>query len=199
MELRDALTQIEEIRLRLAEAELFRGYRAGPAAFSGLLAVAAAGLQAAVWPEPAEHVPAWLALWLGVALLSVVAAGLGMLARGMTPTRAATWSAVGQLLPCLLAGGLVTAALAPQGPELVARLPGLWQVLFGLGLFASARFLPRPVYAVAAGYLFCGAVVLALARGPHALSPWAMGLPFGVGQLAAAAILYWHLERRHAD
>ena len=121
-----------------------------------------------------------------------------MAARGHTPTRAATWSAVGQLLPCLLAGVLLTAALVPQGPDAAALLPGLWQVLFSLGLFASARFLPRPVYAVAAFYLFSGAVVLTLARGPHALAPWAMGGPFGLGQLAAAAVLYWHLERRHA-
>jgi hypothetical protein len=198
MELRDALTQIEEIRLRLAEAELFRGYRAGPAAVSGLLAATAAAVQGVVLPEPAGWVPAYLAFWFGVALLSVLAAGLGMLARGPTPTRAATWAAVGQLLPALLAGVLVTAALVPQGPDAAALLPGLWQVLFGLGLFASARFLPRPVAVVAAFYLICGAAVLALARGPHAFSPWAMGLPFGLGQLAAAAVLYWHLERRHA-
>src|SRR5690242_6154906 len=116
MELRDALTQIEEIRLRLAEAETSRGYRAGPAALSGLLAGAAAAVQAAVLPEPAAAVPAYLALWVGDALLSVLAAGLGMAARGHTPSRAATWSAVGQLLPCLLAGVLRTAALVPQGP-----------------------------------------------------------------------------------
>src|SRR5438270_688794 len=147
MELHDALTRIEEIRLRLAEAELFRGYRAGPVAASGLLAGAAAAFQAVTLPEPAESVGAYLALWIGVAVLSVLAAALGMLARGATPTRAATWSALGQLLPCLLAGVLVTAALAPRGPDLAALLPGLWQVLLSLGMFASARFLPRPAYA----------------------------------------------------
>ncbi len=36
-----------------------------------------------------------------------------------------------------------------------------------------------------------------MAQGEHALSPWAMGLPFGVGQLAAAAVLYRTLERNH--
>ena len=34
-----------------------------------------------------------------------------------------------------------------------------------------------------------------LARGEHAFSPWVMGLPFGVGQLLAGAVLYWTLER----
>jgi hypothetical protein len=36
-----------------------------------------------------------------------------------------------------------------------------------------------------------------LARGLHAFSPWAMGLTFGIGQLLAAAVLYWNLERRY--
>ena len=35
MELREALTQITEIRLQLARTEVFRGYRAMPVAFSG--------------------------------------------------------------------------------------------------------------------------------------------------------------------
>jgi hypothetical protein len=32
-----------------------------------------------------------------------------------------------------------------------------------------------------------------------ALSPWAMGVPFGVGQLLAAGVLYWTLERADDD
>jgi hypothetical protein len=35
---------------------------------------------------------------------------------------------------------------------------------------------------------------LAVARGDAAFSPWAMGLPFGVGQFLAAAVLYRTLE-----
>jgi hypothetical protein len=34
------------------------------------------------------------------------------------------------------------------------------------------------------------------ARGDYEYSAWAMGVPFGVGQLVSAAILYWTLERR---
>ena len=40
MELREALTQISEIRRQVARAQLFRGYRALPVAFSGLTALA---------------------------------------------------------------------------------------------------------------------------------------------------------------
>ena len=42
MELREALTQITEIRLQLARTEVFRGYRAMPVAFSGGVALLAA-------------------------------------------------------------------------------------------------------------------------------------------------------------
>jgi hypothetical protein len=48
-------------------------------------------------------------------------------------------------------------------------------------------------------YLLAGVVNLGLAGGPHALSPLVMGLPFGVGQLLTAALLYWNLERHPHD
>ena len=71
-------------------------------------------------------------------------------------------------------------------------LPGLWQILFSLGIFASCRLLPRATFGVAVFYLASGLTCLALARGDAAFSPWAMGFPFGVGQLLAAAVLYSH-------
>jgi hypothetical protein len=116
---------------------------------------------------------------------------------GASRTRAVTWLALSQFAPCLLAGVLVTLAIARFAPDHAELLPGLWQVLFSLGVFASCRLLPRAVFAVGIWYLLCGAAVLALARGESALSPWAMGVPFGVGQLVTAAILYWNLERNH--
>ena len=61
-------------------------------------------------------------------------------------------------------------------------LPGLWQVLVGLGLFASARILPRAVQGAGAWYLLAGLTVLAIASETRTLSPWLMGLPFAVGQ-----------------
>ena len=35
--------------------------------------------------------------------------------------------------------------------------------------------------------------------GERALDPWAMGLPFGVGQISLAAILWWHHERTETE
>jgi hypothetical protein len=68
-------------------------------------------------------------------------------------------------------------------------LPGLWQILFSLGVFASCRSLPRPMIAVALWYLGGGLSCLIFANGSDALSPWTMGMPFFGGQLLASALL----------
>jgi hypothetical protein len=203
MELHDALTQIAEIRRQLARTEVFRGYRAMPVAFSGILALSTAAFQQVWLPDPVANLPSYLTLWISAAFVSALAAGTEMLLRcwrsPTTLTREITWLAVEQFLPCLLAGALLTAVLVAYVPESVWMLPGLWQMLFGLGIFASHRLLPRATLGVAVFYLLSGALVLAQTRGPAGLSPWAMGVPFGVGQLYAAAVLYWTLERNHGE
>lgn len=198
MELRDALTQITEIRLQLARTEVFRGYRAMPVAFSGILALVAAGVQAAWIRDPSRQVAAYLSLWIGAAVISAVAAGAEMVLRARNSaspwTHEITWLAVEQFLPCVVAGGLVTFVITRFAAESLWILPGLWQVLFSLGVFASCRLLPRATFGVAVFYLGSGLACMALARGEAALCPLAMGLPFGVGQLLAAAVLYRTLE-----
>jgi hypothetical protein len=201
MELHEALTQITEIRLQMARTEVFRGYRAVPAAFSGGIALAAAVLQSIVIPDPLNRTGAYLGIWIGAAVVSGMSVVLEMALRARAPGsplgRELTHLALEQFTPCLVAGALVTMVLARTAPQFVWALPGLWQVLYALGIFASCRLLPRSMFGVAVFYLLAGVMTLALAQGERALSPWAMGLPFGVGQLLAAAVLYQTLERDH--
>ena len=68
-------------------------------------------------------------------------------------------------------------------------LPGLWELIFSLGVFASCRFLPRQMFAVGVWYLAAGLFCLAAGSSTQALSPWSMGVPFGVGQLLVAGVL----------
>jgi hypothetical protein len=203
MELREALTQISEIRRQVARTEVFRGYRAVPVAFSGLLALATAVFQALWLPEPRDNPSMYLTLWLGAAAISALAAGLEMTLRcwrsSNSLSRDLTWLAVEQFLPCLAAGGLLTFVLAVFAPNSLGLLPGLWQMLFSLGIFASYRLLPRATFGVAMFYMAAGVCSLALSQGKWSLSPWLMGIPFGVGQLYAAGVLYWTLERSHGD
>jgi hypothetical protein len=203
MELHEALTQITEIRQQVARSEVFRGYRAVPVALSGVLAICAALVQAAWLPDAMDSIAAYLFLWLGTAVLSMIATGVEMALHcrhtGSSLDRAKAWLAVGQFSPAVVAGGLLTLVLAVQAPESLWMLPGLWAMVFSLGIFASYRFLPRATFFVAVFYMFAGVVCLVLARGPWTLSPWAMGLTFGCGQLLAAAILYWTLERENGQ
>ena len=203
MELDEALSQIAEIRRQMARTEVFRGYRAVTVAASGLLAWGATAVQAWWIPRPQEQLTAYLTLWLGAAVISAVAAGFEMAYRARQETsrwtRELNLLALEQFLPCLFAGGLLTFAVVRYAPAQAWMLPGLWSILFSLGVFASRRLLPPAIFLVAVYYLAAGVVVLSRFQGDWALSPWAMGVPFGVGQLLASAVLYRTLEWDHGQ
>jgi hypothetical protein len=199
VELREALQQINEIRGHLATTETFRGYRAVSAAATGLMAVLTAVLQAWLIRDAASDPLRYVVLWTATAVLCLAGSGLQVLyvylLQQSAHRRATTRIATGQLLPALTAGALVTATLGGRGLEEICLLPGLWAVLFGMGVFACRRQMPRAIGWVALFYLLSGAAVLAFLPGPAALSPWLMGSVFGIGQSAAALVLYWNLER----
>jgi hypothetical protein len=201
MHLRDALDQISEIRQHMAEAQVFRGYRSATTGFTALVAAGAAVVQARWVPEPAKHVHAYLAVWCAAALVSVVIVGLEMVVRcrraGSPLQSQITRVVADQFVPSLVAGGLLTVVIARFAADCLWMLPGLWAITFSLGVFASRRFLPRSIIVIAGYYLVAGLYCLTLDRSAAALSPWTMGLLFGVGQLLTAAILYWNLERNH--
>jgi hypothetical protein len=203
MDLREALTQISEIRQQVARTETFRGYRAAPVAFSGVVAWTAALFQNALVPNPAGHPHAYLALWVGAALLSMLVTGLYMFVHcwrsQLALTRSNTALAVGQFVPCVTAGGLLTFVLAYHAPQCLWMMPGLWSFLFSLGIFASWRLLPKATFWVGCYYMIAAVGCLMLAQGELAFSPWAMALPFGIGQFMAAGVLYWTLERPYGE
>jgi hypothetical protein len=203
VELREALDQISEIRDHLARTETFEGYRSATVAASGLLALSAAGVQTLFIPDPVARLDMYLALWVAVAIVSAAMAGIEMWVRCR---RAASETAVRltrmvveQFLPCIVVGALLTVAIVVVAPETAWMLPGLWSLVFGLGVFASARLLPRAVVWVAGYYLLAGVACLAGAKRLEPLSAWLMVATFGVGQLFAAAVFYWTVERKHAS
>jgi hypothetical protein len=201
MELEEALERVSEIRLQIARTESFRGYRSATAAFSSLVAIGAAALQPVFISDPAADPQGYLMLWIAAATVSVAITAVEMAVRcrrSSSPTAGRlTWLAVEQFLPCTIVGAVVTLVLVFWVRDSLWMLPGLWGIVFSLGVFASCRLLPRPVFWVAFYYLACGAAALALAQGPWAFSPWAMGITFGGGQLLAAVVLYLTLERNH--
>ena len=97
--------------------------------------------------------------------------------------------AVEQFLPAVGAGVLITIVLARVVPTVSWMLPGMWQLIFSLGIFSSCRFLPRPMLLAGMWYLSVGLACLSLGDS-QALAPWTMGVGFGAGQLFVAAILF---------
>jgi hypothetical protein len=194
-ELDRALADITAIRSQLARGTEFRGYGPMTVAATGFVAVAAAGIQALWLPDPTGDFLGYVVIWVSTAAISIVLIGIEMVARSRRIhtglADAMIHAATEQFTPAGVAGALLTFVLFRFAPLSLWMLPGLWQIIFSLGIFASCRSLPRPMFAAGVWYLAAGLVGLAFANGAHAYSPWAMAVPFGVGQLLIAAVLYW--------
>jgi hypothetical protein len=188
------LADIGAIRLQVAAGTAFQGYGPTALALTGALALATAGLQAGFVGDPTARPLTFLLGWVAAAIVSVGVIGAEMLARSRRHhsglADAMILNAVEAFLPAGAAGALLLLVLARLAPESLWLLPGLWQILVGLGLFASLRALPRPVAWAAGWYLVAGLGAIAAAAEGHALSPWTMGLPFAIGQGLLALILH---------
>ena len=99
-------------------------------------------------------------------------------------TRELTFLAMEQFCPCLVAGALVTMVVVRSAPECVWILPGLWQVLYSLGIFASCRLLPRSMFGVAVFYLISGLGTLATDAGRKRPESLGHGASFLRGAIA---------------
>jgi hypothetical protein len=188
-----ALAQIHAIRGQVARGTEFRGYGPETVAATGLLAGVAAWLQAVYLRHPTAGVTGYLALWVTTAALAVLVTGFQTITRTRRVhsglARQMIFSAAESFLPAILAGVLVTLVLLRSAPQDLWMLPGLWQIFYGLGIFASCRFMPRQMLAVGVWFLATGSLCLTTGMGQRALSPWEMGFPFGIGQLLIAAVL----------
>ena len=201
LELRQALEDISAIRSQVARGTQFRGYGPLSVASSGILALGVAAAQAR-WPTDG-NTKVFLLVWISTAAVAVFLAALETIARVRRVHSGIAMemiqAAVEQFLPCIVVGILLTVVILRVAPEASWMLPGLWAVMFSLGVFASCRFLPRQMFGVGAWYLATGLVCLLLSGSHRALSPWAMGIPFGVGQLLVAAVLRYGYEETGAD
>jgi hypothetical protein len=189
MNLHEGLDEISFIRVQLARATRFKGYSPLTVGFTGVLAAVIALLQSSL--SAASALSTSLLVW--VAAGAVCGAGLAIdtvgRSRRVHPDMALQMvhAACERLLPPVAAAVLLTWSLWYYAPREIWMLPGLWQMLYSLGVFASVEFLPRSVFLAGVWYLCSGMVCLASARGTF--SPWQMGIPFCVGQLLTAVIL----------
>jgi hypothetical protein len=197
-ELRQALDDINAIRTQVARGTQFRGYGPLSIASSGVLALVVAAAESHWQADSPTNLKWFLAVWISTAAVALFLSTIETIVRVRRVHSGLAMemiqAAAEQFLPCIVVGMLLTVVLMRVAPQDSWMLPGLWEVIFSLGVFASCRFLPRQMFAVGAWYLAAGLVCLLLASGHHALSPWAMGIPFGVGQLLIAAVLRYGFE-----
>jgi hypothetical protein len=202
-ELDRALADITAIRSQLARGAEFRGYGPMTMAATGLVAMGAAAVQARWLPDPASDLTAYVAIWVATAAISILLIGFEMVARSRRIhsglADAMIHAATEQFIPAGVAGALLTFVLFRFAPQTLWMLPGLWQIVFSLGIFSSCRSLPRPMFGAGVWYLATGLASLAWASGAHAYSPWAMAVPYGIGQLIVAAVLYFSIGENDVE
>lgn len=192
-----ALEQIAEIHQQLAKGEVYRGYRPLPVACSGLAGLLAAAVQPSAlgWHDPMGFVMYWTTVAAVSGLVASSEIVHNYVVRESSTERRRTRRVTAQFLPALAAGAIVSGTFVRLSPALVAALPGLWALFFGLGIFASRPYLPRASGWVALFYFAAGVTLLWLSPTGVPRSPWSVGGTFGTGQLLAAMVLYWNRER----
>ena len=190
-----ALADIVAIRSQIAAGTAFRGYGPATMAATGALALITALLQYWFIADPTADPVGFFIGWGAAATLSGLIIWVEMRARSRRHhsglADAMIHQALEQFLPAGVAGVLLAVVMWKFASETLWLLPGFWQILVSLGIFASVRSLPRSVAFAGAWYFVSGFVVVVLASQTHTLSPWTMGLPFVIGQSVMAAILYF--------
>ena len=201
-DLNQALVDLREIRRHVAQTTEFRGY--GPLTLSATALIALfAGMAQAYWlREPGTHPVEYVALWLTTAVLCASLIATQMLTRahrqhsGMADEMIRM--AVAQFLPAAVVGVILPFVLLRKTPGVFWMLPGLWQIIFSLGVFASCRSLPRAMLLVGVWFLLTGFACLALGDA-RSLAPLRMAGAYAVGMALVAGIHYFSAKKGVSD
>ncbi len=209
MNIHRALSDLAEIRAQLDRTETYRGFR------SAMVGISVLVLGIGYWMEsiwvgvgPAQQVDQYLIVWVSVAVISAIIAGIEMLIRsrvsGNPMVGRLHWSLASNIAPSFLVGFVVTLligfharemSVSSSGGGMIWALPGLWSMIYSLGLLNCRSNLPVQVVGVAVYFLFAGILLLGYNWMTRETAGWQMLVSFGVGQSFLALVLFWNLER----
>lgn len=170
----------------------------------GLVAIGVTAIGASFVAATQESAGWWITVWLVEATIAA-AIGVGMTWRKMR--RRARSSGAPMLSaparkflfgfwPAIFAGAVITAALIDPVRVWDAYstvphiLPGVWLLLYGVGVMTAGAFSVRAVPLMGAGFILLGAIALLVHRAPENLL---LALGFGPWQIAFGI---W-IARRH--
>lgn len=183
-----ALHDIARIREQLAASTRFRGFAPPIVAFTGAMALVLAAWQTSRGENG-------LVVWILLAVVSALMIGSEAVIRARRLHRSMAdrllSTTLQRFMPTALAGAIMGVTVLALAPEFARLLPGCWQLLIGVGIFAVQGNLPRAIVYAAGFYFLAGSISLAVASDPAMPLPWLMGLPFGVGQVLTAIILHF--------
>ena len=127
VDLSRALGQLADIHQQLAKGEIYSGYRSLPIAASGAIGLIAAWAQV---PGLGVVDPiGFVKYWTGIASCAALVGASEIIynyVRDARAERRRTREVVGQFLPSLVAGAIISTSFIRLSTTLVPLLPGLW-------------------------------------------------------------------------
>ncbi len=187
MDVTQALNSLSEIREKLSQSQIYRGYRPLTVALTGVFAIFGGWLSQ-------QSPPA--IVWPAVAIVCLALVGGEMaydyLCNFSRHQQHMARKVLHQFLPGLMLGAGWTVVWL-QGGHSQTFLPAVWSLCYSHCLFASRPYLPVGVGYVA---LFYGLCAMALST-PLAMTRFNLGmtLTFALGQGLLALILYCNHPR----
>ena len=158
----------------------------------GCVAMGATGFLAAALTSTSSLAPYWIWIWPGAAIIATVLAAI-FLASKAKRQGLSLWRGVARrffltLIPALLAGAVLTVGLYRAGAlELIA---GVWLLLYGASLAASAVFSIRAVMVAGFSFMLLGTLALI---GPASWSTALLAVGFGGIHVVLGTVIW----RRH--
>ena len=182
-----ALQDIARLREQLAASSRFQGLAPGIVALSGCFALALGGWQHLLGEDD-------LVVWMMLAAVCALMIGTEAVARARKIHRSMAGRMLGttlnRFLPVAAAAAILGSVVTIVAPEHSRLLPGMWQLLMGIGIFAVLSNLPRQMVIAAVFYFAAGTASLIMSAAEWPATVLLMAIPFGIGQLLVAAILY---------
>ena len=148
----------------------------------GLCAMGATALIAAALAMRQRTINGWLAVWLAEALVAFTIALFSMQRKasgqGIDLLSTAGRRLLMGLLPPLAAGGVLTAAIVWDGSTRL--IPGVWLLLYGIGVVQAGAFSVRAVPAMGIVFVGLGAIALPM---PWLWANMVLAVGFGLAHI----------------